>query len=329
MSQKCPCCRFEIDVANQLLCPQCSWDIESDLSLNLTHTAVASDVFDKYNKKLKIAINNWNRLQDTLNSSLGRIAQLEAKLKNDNATNQKDEDVLQNQPLYTDTITGMEFVFVKGGCFQMGDSFGDGFPDELPLHEVCVDDFYIGRYPVTQEQWKSITGGNPSRFQESVNLPVEQVSWEDAQDFIKELCAKSGAKYRLPTEAEWEYACRGGGMNERYSGGNFPDNVAWYDGTSGRKPQPVGTKKPNSLGIYDMSGNVWEWVLDIYAKDAYKKHERNNPVHHGNGRSRVMRGGSWYDSARSVRCTNRYYANPGFRFIDIGLRLVLKIISQK
>ncbi|QWR78696.1 formylglycine-generating enzyme family protein [Candidatus Magnetomonas plexicatena] len=323
MRKKCPCCRFEIVMTSQLLCPQCSWDIESDVTLNQTSATVSSDVFDKYNRKLKLATDNWNRLKETLNSSHRKIAELEKKLKKSNAA--KSENTFQDGELYTDTITGMEFVFVKGGCFQMGDTFGDGFSDELPVHEVCVDDFYIGKYPVTQEQWKSITGGNPSRFQDVENLPVEQVSWEDVQDFIKELCAKSGANYRLPTEAEWEFACRGGGLKERYSVGNFPDNAAWYDATSGRKTQPVGTKNPNSLGIYDMSGNVWEWVLDVYAKDAYRKHGRNNPVHHGPVRSRVMRGGSWYDSVKSVRCTNRYYANPGFRFIDIGFRLVFKV----
>ncbi|MEO5357622.1 MAG: formylglycine-generating enzyme family protein [Nitrospirae bacterium YQR-1] len=316
MSPKCPCCKLEIEDPSQLLCPRCSWDTESDLNLNKTLATVAADVVEKYNKKLEIAVNNWNRLQGMLSGGLK-----EPKGKHRD-TGEVDERL--SVPLYTDAVTGMEFVFVKGGCFRMGDIFGDGFPDEKPVHEVCVDDFYIGKYPVTQQQWVTITGGNPSRFQDNDTNPVEQVSWEDAQDFIRELCARSGALYRLPTEAEWEYACRGGGAHERYSGGNFPDNFAWYDTVSGKKPHPAGIKQPNSLGIYDMSGNVWEWVLDVYARDAYSKHERNNPIHHGPGRSRVMRGGSWYDQVKSVRCTNRYYGNPGFRFIDIGFRLVFK-----
>ena len=131
---------------------------------------------------------------------------------------------------YTDPTTGMEFVFVKGGCYQMGDTFGDGYSDEKPVHEVCVDDFYIGKYEVTQAQWEKVMGNNPSYFKNCDNCPVEQVSWNDIQEFINRLNSKAGGnKYRLPTEAEWEYAARSGEKREKYSGGDDCDSVGWYE----------------------------------------------------------------------------------------------------
>jgi len=223
-----------------------------------------------------------------------------------------------------DPTTGLEMVFVKGGCYQMGDTFGDGYDNEKPVHEVCLDDFYMGKYEVTQGQWKQIMGNNPSYFKDcGDNCPVEGVSWNDIQEFIQKLNNKTGKNYKLPTEAEWEYAARSGGKNEKYSGGNDVDSVAWYNKNSGNKTHPVGQKKPNGLGIYDMSGNVWEWVSDWYDGDYYKNSPKNNPTGPNSGTFRVLRGGSWrgYDT-RFLVPADRGSSYPGSRSSDLGFRLV-------
>jgi formylglycine-generating enzyme required for sulfatase activity len=223
---------------------------------------------------------------------------------------------------YKDSVTGMEFVFVKGGCYQMGDTFGDGSPNEKPVHEVCVDDFFIGKYEVTQGQWREIMGKNPSRSKDcGDNCPVERLSWNDLQEFIKKLNQKTGKKYRLPTEAEWEYAARSGGKREKYSGGDDVDAVAWYSSNSGNKIHPVGTKSPNGLEIYDMSGNVWEWVTDWYAPEYYNNSPRNNPEGPDSGSSRVLRGGSWSYGAWSTRSARRLRSDPDLGLIGSGFRV--------
>jgi formylglycine-generating enzyme required for sulfatase activity len=215
-----------------------------------------------------------------------------------------------------------EFVFVKGGCYQMGDAFGDRRSDEQPVHEVCVDDFYLAKYELTQGQWKALMGNNPSDNQGGDNYPVEKVSWNDVQDFILKLNDKTGQSYRLPTEAEWEYAARSGGKPEKYSGGDAVDAVAWYQSTSQGKTHHVGTKAPNGLGIHDMSGNVWEWVQDRYDSGYYNGSPRNNPQGPSSGTHRVGRGGSWYNDARFCRSTNRYRYAPDLRDDFLGFRIV-------
>lgn len=227
---------------------------------------------------------------------------------------------------YKDSATGMEFVLVKGGCYQMGDSFGDGEIDEKPVHEVCVDDFYIGKYDVTQGQWKAIMGNNPSFFKIcGDNCPAEDVSWNDAQDFINKLNRRTGKNYRLPTEAEWEYAARSGGKNEKWSGTSKESELgdyAWYDRNSVGLTNPVGQKKPNGLGLYDMSGNVWQWVQDWYGgSDYYKRSPRNNPTGPESGSYRVNRGGRWGYSAKLARSSCRAVFIPGGRSLALGVRL--------
>ncbi len=220
-------------------------------------------------------------------------------------------------------VRDMKFVEVKGGCFQMGDTFGDGGSDEKPAHEVCVDDFSIGKYEVTQAQWEAVMGSNPSRFKQcGGNCPVEDVSWNDIQKFIKKLNSQTDSFYRLPTEAEWEYAARSGGKSEKYSGGNDVDSVAWYDSNSGRQTHPVGQKQPNGLGIYDMSGNVWEWCQDWYGDGYYESSPKDNPQGPSSGSRRVLRGGSWYNYALFMRATSRYRFNPVGRDSGNGFRLV-------
>lgn len=219
---------------------------------------------------------------------------------------------------WTDPTTGMEFVFVPGGCYQMGSN--DGERDEKPVHEVCVDGFWMGKYEVTQAEWQRVMGFNPSTFKGDRN-PVEKVSWNDAQSFIKKLNGKGNGTFRLPSEAEWEYAARSGGKNEKYAGGNDVDRVAWYDGKNG-STHPVGTKASNSLGLYDMSGNVSEWCQDWYNDSAYSNHSRKNPIYGVRGSERVYRGGGWYYSPWLLRSANRKRNDPGFTSCGLGFRLL-------
>ena len=227
---------------------------------------------------------------------------------------------------FTDPVTGMEFVWVPGGCFQMGcDSWWSGCEyDEKPLHEVCVDGFWMGRTEVTQGQWQHIMGTNPSYFEKGANYPVEFVSWNDTQEFIRKLNRQTGKTYGLPTEAEWEYASRSGGKEEKYAGSSNLDAVAWYDDNSGSSTHPVAQKRPNGLGIYDMSGNVLEWCQDLYGDKYYGNSPRSNPRGPSSGSYRVDRGGSWLDYAGYCRSAGRRGHAPGYRNRRLGVRLVLR-----
>jgi len=224
---------------------------------------------------------------------------------------------------FTKTTAGLniKMVAVQGGSFKMGSNDSD---DEKPIHTVTVNDFYIGKYEVTQAQWKAIMGNNPSYFKGN-NLPVENVSWNDIQEFIQKLNAKTGKNYRLPTEAEWEYAARGGAKSRgyKYSGSNSLGGVAWYNSNSNSKTHSVGQKQANELGIYDMSGNVWEWCSDWYDSKYYKKSPAFNPQGPSSGSIRVFRGGSWdyFESFSRVAYRSDFY--PGFRYFIIGFRLAL------
>ncbi len=224
------------------------------------------------------------------------------------------------------SAVNMEFVLVKGGCYQMGDSFGDGYADERPVHEVCVNDFFMGKYDVTQGQWKELMGDNPSEFNLcGDNCPVENISWNDTQGFIEKLKQRIGKNYRLPTEAEWEYAARSGGKKERWAGTNSESELgeyAWFDANSGDKTHPVGKKKPNGLGLYDMSGNVWEWCQDLYHENYYKNSPKNNPSGPDSGTNRVLRGGSWFNGAGYTRTEKRLSIIPDYRDSNDGFRLV-------
>ena len=223
------------------------------------------------------------------------------------------------KPLQQET-SGPEMVNVSGGCFQMGDNFGDGDSDEKPVHEVCVSDFAISKYEVTQGEYKRIMGSNPSQFSScGDNCPVENVSWNDAQDFIRKLNSHSGRDYRLPTEAEWEYAARSGGKREKFSGGDDVDAVAMYSVNSESKTHPVGQKQANGQGIYDMSGNVWEWVQDW--KGGYSSASQQNPQGATSGAFHVARGGSWFNRAKYLRAAYRTSYLPNDRGNFLGFRL--------
>ena len=216
-------------------------------------------------------------------------------------------------------------VKVEGSTFTMGatpEQGNDAYEYERPAHQVTLSDYYIGRYEVTQKEWQAVMGDNPSKFYGD-NLPVDYVSWNDCQDFINKLNQLTGLKFRLPTEAEWEFAARGGKQSKgyKYSGSDNAKNIAWYEKNSGSKPHQVGTKEPNELGIYDMSGNVGEWCGDWYGR--YSSSAQTNPTGPSSGSGRVLRGGSWYYFARICRVSYRSIVSPSFRCNYNGFRVVL------
>lgn len=222
-------------------------------------------------------------------------------------------------------VNGVQFtmVAVEGGTFTMGatsEQGSDAEDDEKPAHQVTLSDYYIGQTEVTQALWKAVMGSNPSNHRED-NLPVEQVSWNDCQVFIQKLNQLTGKQFRLPTEAEWEYAARGGRKSQgyKYAGGNNIGSVAWYDGNSGYETHPVATKQANELGIYDMSGNVYEWCSDRYVD--YQSSSQSDPQGPSSGLFRVRRGGGCYNNAGYCRVSIRNIITPDYRNNNLGLRL--------
>ena len=225
------------------------------------------------------------------------------------------------------TVNGVSFdmMYVKGGTFTMGATSEQGSEadsDEKPTHSVTLSSFYICKYEVTQAVWEAVMGSNPS-YRKGANLPVESVSWDDCQTFIRKLNALTGKNFRLPTEAEWEFAARGGNNSRgyKYAGSNNIETVAWYQGNSGNKTHVVGTKSPNELGLYDMSGNVWEWCQDRYG--SYSGASQTNPTGASSGSNRVLRGGCCGRSAWYCRSSLRIIGTPDGRNDGFGLRLVL------
>ena len=213
-------------------------------------------------------------------------------------------------------------VAVPSGCFKMGNNtLFSGDDDEKPPHQVCLDRFSIGKYEVTQALWSAVMGSNPSHFKGDEN-PVEMVSWEDVQNFLHKLNRATDKHYRLPTEAEWEYAARSGGKNEKYSGGNSLDLAGWYKNNSGYTTHPVGQKTANGLGLYDMSGNVWEWCQDRYGNKYYQDSPVNNPTGPSSGKYHTFRGGSWTNTSKYLRATVRGGDISSHRDFLIGFRLV-------
>lgn len=227
----------------------------------------------------------------------------------------------------TYTVNGVSFtmIAVEGGTFTMGspDSDSDAYSDEKPVHKVTLSSFAIGETEVTQELWQAVMGSNPSNFTGDLQRPVECVSWNDCQTFITKLNELTGATFRLPTEAEWEYAARGGNVSEgyKYSGSNTFGDVAWYYDNSFDGTKAVKTKQPNELGIYDMSGNVWEWCADWFDSSYYASSPKNNPTGPSSGSNRVLRGGSWHYYARYCRVACRDYYDPDYGSSSYGLRL--------
>ena len=226
------------------------------------------------------------------------------------------------------TVGNVSFtmIHVDGGTFMMGgtgEQGGDAYPNEKPDHPVTLSPYYIGETEVTQALWEAVMGNNPSNFKGN-NKPVEQVSWNDCQDFIRKLNQKTGLNFRLPTEAEWEYAARGGNKSKgyKYSGGNNSEKVAWKQTLSIKGTRDVKTMQANELGLYDMSGNVDEWCQDWYGK--YSDEPQTDPTGPSTGTGRLYRGGSYFANVRSYRVSSRSSNQPSSLFNTIGLRLVLQ-----
>ena len=231
-----------------------------------------------------------------------------------------------NQDIETFTVNGVSFnmVCVEGGTFMMGatsEQESDAYKDERPAHQVTLSTYSIGETEVTQALWEAVMGNNPLKRKGS-DLPVGNVSWKDCQKFVEKLNQLTGKRFRLPTEAEWEYAARGGNKSRgyKYSGSNTIDDVGWYDENCSRQAHPVKTKQANELGLYDMSGNVFEWCQDRYG--SYSSNAQTNPTGRPSGGRRVYRGGSWFNKARYCRSSFRV-GTASYRFEEIGLRLAL------
>ena len=290
---------------------------------------VACDGYDSEEGTVKLKASTPSNLQITLSKEAVAIQQ---NIVSQPAVAQ--QPVVQTPIANSDNITipvkdgiSIDMVRVEAGTFTMGATaeMKDPNDDEKPTHRVTLtNDYYIGKYEVTQALWKAVMGNNPSNFKGD-NLPVEKVSWDDCQEFISKLNRITGKTLRLPTEAEWEYAARGGNNSRgyQYSGSNNLSDVAWFRGNSGGKPHAVGTKQPNELGIYDMSGNVDEWCQDWYWYGAYSSSSQVNPTGANSGSYRVCRGGSWGCIARICRSSYRYCGTPVSRYTFLGLRLVL------
>ena len=265
------------------------------------------------------------------------------------------QDIGVEQALFTWTEpnTGMEFVWVPGGCYRMGcGEWTDNCEeDEKPLHKVCLSGFWIGKYEVTIDQYRKFLketdnksekrfevywddrlcpinkdssytlAGN--KFSQDGEQPMVLVDWQGAQAMAKWLSRKTGKTFRLPTEAEWEYAARSGGKKQKYAGGKDVDLLGWYKGNSDGHTHKVGWFIPNALGIYDMSGNVWEWCQDWYDENAYSRHSRLNPINTNGTRRLVIRGGSWDTNSSALRASHRDWLLSGFTMETVGFRLCI------
>ena len=230
----------------------------------------------------------------------------------------KPKVTFSNNSIMINGVACYSMVFVAGGTFQMGSN--DGYYDEKPVHSVTLSDYYIGQTEVTQELWQAVMSSNPSYYKGAKN-PVNYVSWNDCQEFISKLNRLTGGRFRLPTEAEWEYAARGGNKSRgyKYSGSDYLGSVAWYGDNSGSKVHPIGSKSANELGLYDMSGNVFEWCSDRYGD--YPSSPQTNPTGASSDLGRVLRGASYYSKEWNCRSANRGSYDSTNRYVGSGLRL--------
>ena len=288
--------------------------------------AATTNVYGDVNGDGEVTIADVNAVIDVI---MGDDDNPAADVNNDGEVNIADVNTVidiilghATPPVESFTVNGVTFkmIFVEGGTFMMGDNSSES--DERPVHQVTLSDFSIGETEVTQALWMAVMETNPSHFTGDLQLPVESVSWIDCQSFITKLNQMTGKTFRLPTEAEWEYAARGGKWTHgyTYAGSNSIDAVAWYRYLCTRT-RVIATKAPNELGLYDMSGNVYEWCQDKYSN--YSGDAQVNPIGTSGSYNYVIRGGSWVEMGSSCRVSNRSYRYRGYHENDKGLRIAL------
>jgi formylglycine-generating enzyme required for sulfatase activity len=339
-----PYTRIEPETKNHLIfLPERIQPTRQDISTLRENALKAEFIFNN----LKLAEVLWTRLviydldealesllrirqklqQPGFNSTVSlpsQSAQVSSTIQSESA---KDTSSKSSSQILTETLPGnikLEMIKILAGSFTMG---SDEYDDEKPKHQVKLQEFYLGKYPVTQEQYQAIMGNNPSHFKDNPKNPVEQVSWNDAQKFCQKINKKTGKKYRLPSEAEWEYACRAGTQTRYYFGDGEKQlgEYAWYSENSGSKTHSVGQKKPNNWGLFDMSGNVWEWCDDGWHEN-YENAPKNGSSwndNHSQTFFRTLRGGSWLVNSRFCRSASRDGDLAGVRNYDIGFRLAV------
>ena len=322
--------------------------VQSEVWLDGKRLGTSPSVFRNINPgrhEVEIRKSGYQTKKETVTVADGQTATLTGTLVAMQGSNSNSTSIATSTEMgsavETFTVDGVSFKMVRvdGGTFMMGSKDSDAYSSEKPVHQVTLSSYAIGETEVTQELWQAVMGKNPSHFK-GENLPVEQVSWEDCQEFIRQLNAKTGRTFRLPTEAEWEFAARGGVKSRgyKYSGSNSIGDVAWYWENSGNNPlsgewdndrinsnhcrtHPVKTKQANELGLYDMSGNVLEWCSDWYG--SYGSNAQTNPIGPSSGSGRVIRGGSWCHAAEDCRSIDRDYCLPSYPCSNLGLRLAL------
>ncbi len=292
---------------------------------------------EKQRKELEVLKDKVEKLESQVESKKKELAYRDLQLKEsekqrrnlelqlshltDNPSHQGKDSILE---IKLDDNVKFKMIHVEGGTFMMGanEENSEASDDERPAHKVTLSSYSIGETAVTQALWEAVMGNNPSHFK-GADRPVERVSWKDCQEFIRKLNEKTNRKFRLPTEAEWEFAARGGNKSKgfKYAGSNNIVSVAWYDGNSGNETHPVAQKQPNELGLFDMSGNVYEWCQDWYGE--YSNNSQTNPTGPEGGNYRMRRGGSWYNRAGFCRTSFRNYSTPSYRDDFLGLRLAL------
>ena len=296
-----------------------SGHVEAVLPVGSHNYIIAAEGYDSAEGSVKLSTSSPRTVTENLVAATQTPQQVSSV--HPTATEVQPVQPTATNAIETITVNGvsLKMVRVAGGTFQMGSN--DGLSKEKPVHSVTVSDFSIGETEVTQELWLAVMGSNPSQFTGDLQLPVDSVNWNDCQAFIQKLNSLTGRKFRLPTEAEWEYAARGGSKSRgyKYSGSNKCDKVAWFETNSRKKTHAVGMKSPNELGLYDMSGNVFEWCQDRYG--SYNDKAQTNPVGPSSGSERVYRGGCWYSVDLVCLVSTRFGGDTFGRYDTCGLRL--------